>query len=264
MSGRQVKYQRILLKLSGEALGHAGGGIDPQALRNTAVEIKRLVELGVEVGLVLGGGNLVRGARFQEAGLDRVTADQMGMLATVMNALALGDLLAQEKINALIMSAIPMGRVVEHYHRRTAIQHLQSGGLVIFAAGTGNPLFTTDSAACLRAIEINAEILLKATKVDGVYSADPMVDASACRYARLTYDEVLEQQLAVMDSMAICLAREHKMPMRVFAMHKPDALLRIVAGEDEGTLITDITDPVITDPVITDKKAKPSAGKPHD
>ncbi len=240
MPTNHVQYQRILLKLSGEALGFEGRGIDPKSLQRTALEIKQLVDMGVEVGLVLGGGNLVRGAVFHEAGLDRVTADQMGMLATVMNALALGDLLEQENIDTLVMSSIPMGRVVEHYNRRTAMRHLKSGGLVIFAAGTGNPLFTTDTAACLRGIEVNADIVLKATKVDGVYSADPVIDARARRYDKLTYDEVLAQHLAVMDPMAICLARDHKMPLRVFAMDKPGALQRIVIGEDEGTLIADL------------------------
>ncbi len=233
------QYQRILLKLSGEALGLEGKGIDPKVLKRTALEVRQLVDTGVEVGLVVGGGNLVRGAEFHAAGLGRVTADQMGMLATVMNALALGDVLEQENIDAIVMSSIPMGQVAQHYNRRAAMSHLQGGGVVIFSAGTGNPLFTTDSAACLRGIEMNANIVLKATKVDGVYSTDPVTDAAATRYTRLTYDEVLEQQLAVMDPMAICLAREHKMPLRVFAMEKPGALQRVVAGKDEGTLITD-------------------------
>ena len=231
------RYQRILLKLSGEALGVDGVGIDPKVLDRTALEIGQLIGIGVQVGLVVGGGNLFRGAELSAAGLDRVTGDHMGMLATVMNALAMRDALERANIQTDVMSSIPMSGVVEHYDRRIAMRHLEDGHVVIFSAGTGNPFFTTDSAACLRGIEIDADIVLKATKVDGVYTADPMVDKSATRFDRLTYDEVLDRQLGVMDLTAICLARDHGMPLRVFAMEQTGALRNAVVGEDEGTLI---------------------------
>lgn len=232
------KYKRILLKLSGEALGDGSVGIDPKILDRTALEIGQLVGIGVQVGLVIGGGNLFRGAALHAAGLDRVTGDHMGMLATVMNALAMRDALERANIHTVVMSAIPMSGVVEHYDRRLAIRHLEENNVVIFAAGTGNPFFTTDSAACLRGIEVDADIVLKATKVDGVYSSDPVLDKTATRYDRLTYDEVLEKQLGVMDLTAICLARDHDMPVRVFAMEQTGALRNAVVGEDEGTLIS--------------------------
>ncbi|MEZ7972534.1 MAG: UMP kinase [Pseudomonadales bacterium] len=231
------KYKRILLKLSGEALGDGSVGIDPKILDRTALEIGQLIGIGVQVGLVIGGGNLFRGAALHAAGLDRVTGDHMGMLATVMNALAMRDALERANIHTVVMSSIPMSGVVEHYDRRLAIRHLEESNVVIFAAGTGNPFFTTDSAACLRGIEVNADIVLKATKVDGVYSADPVLDKAATRYKHLSYDEVLEKQLGVMDLTAICLARDHDMPLRVFAMEQKGALLNVVVGEDEGTLI---------------------------
>jgi uridylate kinase len=231
------KYKRILLKLSGEALGDGSVGIDPKILDRTALEIGQLVGIGVQVGLVIGGGNLFRGASLHAAGLDRVTGDHMGMLATVMNALAMRDALERANIHTVVMSSIPMSGVVEHYDRRLAIRNLEENNVVIFAAGTGNPFFTTDSAACLRGIEVDADIVLKATKVDGVYSADPVLDKTATRYNRLTYDEVLEKQLGVMDLTAICLARDHDMPLRVFAMEQTGALRNVVVGEDEGTLI---------------------------
>jgi uridylate kinase len=230
-------YKRVLLKLSGEALGVEGIGIDPKVLDSMALEIGQLVGIGVEVGLVIGGGNLFRGAALSAAGLDRVTGDHMGMLATVMNALAMRDALERANIHTVVMSAIPMSGVVEHYDRRLAIRNLEQGNVVIFSAGTGNPFFTTDSAACLRSIEIDADIMLKATKVDGVYSSDPVKDANAERYSQLTYDQVLDQQLGVMDLTAICLARDHEMPIRVFAMNQSGALRNAVVGEDEGTLI---------------------------
>jgi len=195
------------------------------------------VGIGVQVGLVIGGGNLFRGAALSAAGMDRVTGDHMGMLATVMNALAMRDALERTNISSHVMSSIPMSGVVEHYDRRKAIRYLKDGDVVIFAAGTGNPFFTTDSAACLRGIEIDANVVLKATKVDGVYSADPMLDPDAELYQSLTYDEVLNKQLGVMDMTAICLCREHKMPLRVFRMSKQGALLNLVVGGDEGTLI---------------------------
>ena len=231
------KYQRILLKLSGEALGVEGIGIDPKVLDRTALEVGQLIGIGVQVGLVIGGGNLFRGAALNEAGLDRVTGDHMGMLATVMNALAMRDALERANIHTVVMSAIPMSGVVEHYDRRLAIRNLEKGNVVIFSAGTGNPFFTTDSAACLRGIEINADIVLKATKVDGVYSDDPVINPDATKYTELTYDEVLDKQLGVMDLTAICLARDYEMPLRVFDMNETGALRNAVVGEDEGTLI---------------------------
>lgn len=235
---KDKKYKRILLKLSGEELmGEEGFGIDPKVLDRMALEIGQLVGIGVQVGLVLGGGNLFRGASLHAAGMERVTGDHMGMLATMMNGLAMRDALDRNNISARIVSAIPLGGVVEQYDRRRSLRYLNSGDVVIFSAGTGNPFFTTDSAACLRGIEIDAELVLKATKVDGVYSADPMKDPTATLYSRLTYDEALEKKLAVMDLTAICLCREHHMPLRVFRMSKPGALLNIVVGGDEGTLI---------------------------
>ncbi len=232
------KYKRILLKLSGEALtGSENFGIDPKILDSMALAIGQLIGIGVQVGLVIGGGNLFRGAALQTAGLDRVTGDHMGMLATVMNALAMRDALERSNIATQVMSSIPMSGVVDHYDRRKALRALMNGDVVIFAAGTGNPFFTTDSSACLRGIEIGAEIVLKATKVDGVYSADPMKFDDAVKYDRLTYDEVLDKKLEVMDLTAICLCRDHDMPVRVFEMEKPGALLNIVQGGEEGTLI---------------------------
>ncbi|PLW83009.1 UMP kinase [Kineobactrum sediminis] len=232
------KYKRILLKLSGEALtGSENFGIDPRVLDQLALEIGQLVGIGVQVGLVVGGGNLFRGAALQSAGLDRVTGDHMGMLATVMNALALRDALERSSIATQVMSSIPMSGVVDHYDRRKAIRALSNGDVVIFSAGTGNPFFTTDSAACLRGIEIDAELVLKATKVDGVYSADPLKVADAVKYERLSYDEVLDKKLEVMDLTAICLCRDHKMPVRVFKMEERGALLNIVRGGRDGTLI---------------------------
>ena len=235
---KEKQYKRILLKLSGEELmGEEGFGIDPKVLDRMALEIGQLVGIGVQVGLVIGGGNLFRGAALNAAGMDRVTGDHMGMLATVMNALAMRDALERTNISSHVMSSIPMSGVVEHYDRRKAIRYLKDGDVVIFAAGTGNPFFTTDSAACLRGIEIDANVVLKATKVDGVYSADPMLEPDAELYESLTYDEVLNKQLGVMDMTATCLCREHKMPLRVFRMSKSGALLNLVVGGNEGTLI---------------------------
>jgi len=234
----EKKYKRILLKLSGEELtGSKSFGIDPQVLDSMALEVGQLVGIGVQVGLVVGGGNLFRGAELQQAGLDRVTGDHMGMLATVMNALALRDALERSNISTQVMSSIPMSGVVDHYDRRKAIRALNNGDVVIFSAGTGNPFFTTDSAACLRGIEVDAEIVLKATKVDGVYSADPMKYPDAVKFERLSYDDVLDKKLEVMDLTAICLCRDHSMPLRVFEMSKQGALLNIVRGGDDGTLI---------------------------
>ena len=238
LAGKEKKYKRILLKLSGEELmGEEGFGIDPKVLDRMALEIGQLVGIGVQVGLVIGGGNLFRGAALNQAGMDRVTGDHMGMLATVMNALAMRDALERTNISSHVMSAIPMSGVVEHYDRRLAIRHLEEGDVVIFSSGTGNPFFTTDSAACLRGIEVDADIVLKATKVDGIYSADPVTDPNATRFTTITYDEILEQQLGVMDLTAICLARDNGMPLRVFQLDKQDALLNAVVGEGEGTLV---------------------------
>lgn len=237
------KYKRILLKLSGEQLmGEEGFGIDPKVLDKMALEIGQLVGIGVQVGLVIGGGNLFRGAALNRAGLDRVTGDHMGMLATVMNALAMRDALERSNISSTVMSAISMTGVTDHYDRRKAIRLLENNEVVIFSAGTGNPFFTTDSAACLRGIEVGAELVLKATKVDGVYTADPMKDPTAKRYDRLSYDKVLTDKLGVMDLTAICLCRDHGMPVRVFKMDKAGALLNIVVGKDEGTLIEEADD----------------------
>lgn len=242
MSGRQPRYKRILLKLSGEALmGSEDFGIDPKVLDRMSLEIGQLVGIGVQVGLVIGGGNLFRGAALSAAGMDRVTGDHMGMLATVMNALAMRDSLERSNIPATVMSAISMVGVTDQYDRRKAMRQLQNGEVVIFSAGTGNPFFTTDSAACLRAIEVEADLVLKATKVDGVYTADPFKDQNAERFDRLTYDEVLDRKLGVMDLTAICLCRDHKMPLRVFNMNKSGALLNIVVGGGEGTLIEEGT-----------------------
>ena len=232
------KYKRVLLKLSGEALqGRGEFGIDPSVLDRMALEIGQLVGIGIQVGLVIGGGNLFRGAALSAAGLDRVTGDHMGMLATTMNALAMRDALERSNIATTAMSAIPMSGVVDRYDRRSAIRCLEQGDVVIFSAGTGNPFFTTDSAAALRAIEIDAELMLKATKVDGVYDADPVLNPSAVKFDSLSYDEVLERKLAVMDLTAICLCRDHAMPVRVFEMEKSGALVNIVVGGSEGTLI---------------------------
>jgi len=237
-SNTQPRYKRVLLKLSGEALmGEHDFGIDPKVLDRMALDIGSLIGIGVQVGLVVGGGNLFRGAALNAAGMDRVTGDHMGMLATVMNRLAMRDALERSNIRTRVMSAIPMSGIVEHYDRRRAVRDLKDGDVVIFCAGTGNPFFTTDSAACLRGIEIEADAVLKATKVDGVYSADPYKDPTAEKYDRLTYDEVLDKKLGVMDLTAICLARDHGMPLRVFDMNRSGALTRIVTGESEGTLI---------------------------
>jgi len=236
---KNPRFQRILLKLSGEALaGDNEFGIDPKILDALSLEIGQLVGIGVQVGVVLGGGNLFRGAELNKAGLDRVTGDHMGMLATVMNGLAMRDSLERSNIPTRLMSAIPMSGILEHYDRRNAVRYLDNGDVVVFAAGTGNPFFTTDSAACLRGIEIDADLVLKATKVDGVYSADPVKDPDAVFYPSLTYDEVLDKKLGVMDLTAICLVRDHDMPVRVFNMAKTGTLTQIVVGADEGTLIS--------------------------
>jgi len=234
----EMKYKRILLKLSGEALtGTQSFGIDPKVLDAMALEIGQLVGIGVQVGLVVGGGNLFRGAELQRAGLDRVTGDHMGMLATVMNALALRDALERSNIATQVMSSIPMSGVVDHYDRRKAIRALSNGDVVIFSAGTGNPFFTTDSAACLRGIEINAEIVLKATKVDGVYDKDPHQFDDAKRYDNLDYNAVIDQRLQVMDLTAVTLCAEQGLPMFVFDISDPSSLVRAIEGSQPGTWI---------------------------
>ncbi|WP_455208949.1 UMP kinase [Kaarinaea lacus] len=237
-SKKNPVYKRILLKLSGEALmGDAEFGIDPKVIDRIADEIKELTAIGVEVALVIGGGNIFRGVSLSAAGMERATADYMGMLATVINALAIQDGLERKGLYARVMSAIHINEVAEDYIRRRAIRHLEKGRVTIFAAGTGSPFFTTDSAASLRGIEINADVVLKATKVDGVYSADPMKDKDAVLYSRLTYDEVLMKKLNVMDATAIALCRDYSMPVRVFNMNKEGCLMRIMLGEDEGTIV---------------------------
>lgn len=234
----KLKYKRILLKYSGEALmGQSQFGIDPAILDKIANEVYELIHMGVEVGVVIGGGNLFRGKALSEVGLGRVTGDHMGMLATVMNALAIRDALERVDLPARVMSAIPMLGVVDPYHNRKAITHLKNGQVVIFAAGTGNPFFTTDTAACLRAIEVEANIVLKATKVDGIYSADPVLHPDAVRYDFLTYHEVLTRGLQVMDSTAICLCQDHGMPLQVFNMNESDALKKIITGMPIGTIV---------------------------
>ncbi|MCH8261915.1 MAG: UMP kinase [Proteobacteria bacterium] len=236
---KTLKYRRVLIKLSGEALmGDVAYGISPEVIRRIASEVNELAESGVEVAIVIGGGNIFRGAGLAAAGIDRVTGDHMGMLATVINSLAMQDALERLGVIARVMSAISINEICEDYIRRRAVRHLEKGRVVIFAAGTGNPFFTTDSAASLRAIEINADLLIKATKVDGIYSADPVTDKSARRYNELSYDEVLEQKLAVMDATAIVLCRENNMPLRVLDMTQPGSMMRAVQGLNEGTLVT--------------------------
>jgi uridylate kinase len=235
----KANYRRILLKLSGEALmGDEPFGIDAKMLDRMAQEIKEVVELGVQVGLVIGGGNLFRGEGLAKAGMNRVVGDHMGMLATVMNGLAMRDALHRSYVNARLMSAIELTGVCDSYNWAEAISLLKSGRVVIFSAGTGNPFFTTDSAACLRGIEIEADLVLKGTKVDGVYSADPMKDPAATLYSHITYDEVLDKELKVMDLAAFTLARDHGLPIQVFNMNKPGALKSVIMGEAEGTRIS--------------------------
>lgn len=233
-----IKYKRILLKLSGEALmGDEDYGIDPKVIQRLAREILEARQHGVQVGVVIGGGNIFRGAGLAANGMDRVTGDHMGMLATVINALAMQDALEKLGGYARTMSAIKINEVCEDFIRRRAIRHLEKGRIVLFAAGTGNPFFTTDSAAALRAIEIGAELLLKATKVDGVYSADPAKDSNAKLYEHLSYKEVIRSNLQVMDTSAIALCRDHEIPLRIYNQDKPGALMRILRGEDIGTLV---------------------------
>ena len=241
MAENSPRFSRILLKLSGEALsGNKDMGIDATVLDHMSLSIAHLVGLGVQVGIVVGGGILYRGSQLQKEGLvGRVTGDQMGMLATVMNGLALRDALERRNIKTRLMSAISINGVVETYSSRDAIRHLKNGEVCVFVAGTGNPFFTTDTAACLRGIEIEATLILKATKVDGVYDKDPSQHSDAVKYDRLSFDEVLDRKLGVMDLTAICLCRDHSVPLQVFDMNKPGALLSIVmGGSPEGTFVT--------------------------
>jgi uridylate kinase len=231
-------YRRILLKLSGEALmGEGSFGIDPDVIARVAGDIKELVASGIQIGLVIGGGNIFRGEGLAKAGIDRVSGDHMGMLATVMNALAMQDALVKIGVPARTMSAIPMEQVCDTYVRRQAVEHLDRGEVVLFAAGTGNPFFTTDSAASLRAVEINADLMIKATKVDGVYSADPVKEPSAVFYPQISYDRALAEGLKVMDATAIVLCRDNEMPLRIMNINTPGALMRLVKGEAIGSLV---------------------------
>lgn len=231
-------YRRILLKLSGEALmGPNRYGIDPDTVRRLAADLAEAQARNTQIAVVVGGGNIVRGEGLEAAGVDRVTGDHMGMLATLINALALQEAVEQNQVPCRVMSAIPVPQMCEGYIRRRAVRHLQKGRLLVFAAGTGNPFFTTDSAASLRAVEIGADILLKATKVDGVYSGDPLTDQDAQRFDSIDYDEALHRKLAVMDSTALVLCRDNQIPIRVFNMFEDGALLRLIAGEPVGTLV---------------------------
>ena len=240
MSFETSSNHRILLKISGEALGgDAGFGIEPQVLTRTAREIRKVQEQGVQVALVIGGGNIFRGAALQKAGLDRVAGDQMGMLATVMNGLAMRDEIMRQGGHCELMSACGIPQITIQYSANLGRQILNQGSVLIVAGGTGSPFFTTDTAAVLRGIELNCDEVFKGTKVDGVYSADPVKDPTAIRYSRLTFKEVLTQELQVMDLTAFALAREHSMPIRVFSMNKEGALLRAATGGDEGTLVSD-------------------------
>lgn len=235
----KAKYNRILLKLSGEALmGQFDYGVDPEVLSRVAAEIIELTKLDVQVAVVIGGGNIFRGAGLAQGGMDRVTGDHMGMLATVINCLALQDAIERQGAYCRVMSAIKINQVCEDYIRRRAVRHLEKGRVVVFAAGTGNPFFTTDSAASLRAIEINAELMLKATKVDGVYDADPVTNPNAKLYKNLSYDQLLTDKLNVMDATAMVMCRDNGIPLRVFNMFNPGDLKRIALGEDVGTLVT--------------------------
>ncbi len=233
-----AKYKRIMLKLSGEALmGEDAYGINRQTIDAIVEEIAAVARLSVEIGVVIGGGNIFRGVAPGAAGMDRATADYMGMLATVMNALALQDAMRRAGLDCRVQSALNIEQVVEPYIRGKAIRYLEEGKVVVFAAGTGNPFFTTDTAAALRASEVGAEIVLKATKVDGVYTADPKKDPAAKRYERLTFDEAIQRNLKVMDATALTLCRDQKLPVNVFSIFKKNALLRVVMGDNEGTLV---------------------------
>lgn len=234
------KYKRILLKLSGEALmGDDAFGINRQTIERIVDEISQVVSLGVEMGVVIGGGNIFRGVALGSAGMDRATADYMGMLATIMNALALADVMRQKGLNARVQSALNIEQVVEPYIRPKAIRYLEEGKIVVFAAGTGNPFFTTDTAAALRGTEIGAEMVLKATKVDGVYSEDPKINPNAQRYDDISFDEAIMRNLKIMDATAFALCRDQSLPITVFSINKPGAMKRVLMGDSEGTLVHD-------------------------
>jgi len=239
MKSQKPKYRRILLKLSGEALGDPNGnGIDAARVSDMAEQISEVRQLGIEVVIVIGGGNIFRGVAGSEKGIERATADYMGMLATVINALALQDALDRRGVATRVQSAITMTQIAEPFIRRRAVRHLEKGRVVIFAAGTGNPYFSTDTAAALRANEIGAEVILKATKVDGIYDSDPKKNPKAVRFARITYLDALQKQLKVMDSTAFSLCMDNRMPIIVFDLFKPHNLKRVVLGEEVGTLVT--------------------------
>jgi uridylate kinase len=238
--GEQVRIKRVLLKLSGEALcGDTGYGVDPETLREISGELAEVQAMGAEIALVIGGGNIFRGLRGSAQGMDRSSADYMGMLATVINALALQDSLEKLKVQTRVLSALEIRQVAEPYIRRRAMRHLEKGRVVIFAAGTGNPFFSTDTAAALRAMEIGAELVVKATKVEGVYDKDPMKHADATMFRRLSYDRVLAERLAVMDSTAITLCRDNELPIRVCSLARRGSIKRVISGEDVGTLVTE-------------------------
>ena len=235
----ETEHKRILLKFSGESVaGNDEHGIDPKILDQMADSVKSCRDLGTEIGIVIGGGNLFRGEKLNKAGMDRVAGDHMGMLATVMNGIALRDALERAGIKSRVMSAISMSGIVEHYDRRLAIQLLSDGFVVIFTAGTGNPFFTTDTAGCLRAIETQSDLMLKATRVDGVYDSDPEINRDAKLFDELTFDEAITKNLKVMDATALTLARDHKLPIKVFNVNQPDALKNIICGKKIGTLIS--------------------------
>ena len=239
MSDSPSTYRRVLLKLSGEALmGELDYGIEPKVIQRLAAEIAAAKKTDVEIAIVIGGGNIFRGAGLARAGMDRVTGDYMGMLATVMNALAIQDALESLDVQARVMSALQVHEVCEDYIRRRAVRHLEKGRVVILAAGTGNPFFTTDTAASLRAIEIGADVLLKATKVDGVYDADPIENPKAKRFKTVTYDQVIVDKLGVMDATAIVMCRDNGLPLRIFDLTRPNALVRAMSGDNVGTLVS--------------------------
>jgi uridylate kinase len=239
MADSEVHYRRVLLKLSGEALmGDLDYGIEPRVIQRIAAEIAAAAKQGVEIAIVIGGGNIFRGAGLARAGMDRVTGDYMGMLATVMNALAIQDALESQDVYARVMSALQVHEVCEDYIRRRAVRHLEKGRVVILAAGTGNPFFTTDTAASLRAIEIGADVLLKATKVDGVYDSDPVSNPGAKRYETVSFDQLLADKLLVMDATAVVMCRDNDLPLRVFDLTRANALVQAMAGDNVGTLVT--------------------------
>lgn len=232
-------YKRILLKLSGEALmGNMDYGIDPTYIRKMALDVKAVSDIGVEVAMVIGGGNIFRGAGLAEGGMDRVTGDHMGMLATVINCLAMQDAIENAGAYCRVMSALPINNVCEDYIRRRAVRHLEKGRIVLFAAGTGNPFFTTDSAASLRAIEVGADVMIKGTKVDGIYDKDPMKHDDAVRYDQISFDDAIQQKLGVMDTTAVVLCRDNELPVKVFNMNQDGDLMRLVMGENIGTTVS--------------------------